>query len=255
MTRVRVAAVSYLNTIPMLYGITQGGRTLSDSLLLAPPAECADLYKSGQVDISLMPVYEIANLENTEIITNFCIGTKGDVRTVVLLSNNNLCDIKKIYLDYHSRTSAALIKILCNDLWGIFPQWELLNDYSKVLNPSEGEGFMLIGDKVFDYEKLFEYNFDLAHHWREFTSLPFVFAAWVARKGVDPEFISELNCAIGYGVSHIEDAVNKYRPDIKTLANDYLTNNIDFVFDEQKHRALALFWQKGMKSIPLVNPG
>jgi chorismate dehydratase len=125
-----------------------------------------------------------------------------------------------------------------------------------VLHPEKGDAFLLIGDKVFDYEGQFRHSYDLAIEWREATSLPFAFAVWVARKGVPYEVTDALCEALTLGVEHTYEAILHYGFDQKPYdAYDYLTRNIDFLFDHEKHIALQKFWDSGIKISPRVNPG
>lgn len=254
MFRGKIAAVSYLNTIPMIYGIEHADN-LRATLLLSPPSRCAAAFSSGEADIALLPSGALSTLADAQIITSFCIGASAPVRTVVVMSNSPIEDVTDIYLDSHSMTSALLTHILCNELWCINPMWHQLDDYSKVDHPLRGEAFLLIGDKVFDYEGRFEYSYDLAMCWHTMTSLPFCFAVWVAKSTVAPEVIESMQSALNYGVAHIKEAIQYYGHSGKPYAYDYLTHNIDFVFDAQKRSALELYWQKGLKFAPRVNPG
>lgn len=254
MFRGRVAAVSYLNTVPFIYGI-EHAKKLHAALLLSPPSHCVTSFLEGDADIALIPVAAIPNIDDAEIITSYCIGASSPVRTVTVMTNHPIKEVKRIHLDSHSRTSALLTKILCNELWEISPEWVELVDYGVVDTPAEGDAFLLIGDKVFDYEGRFKYTYDLSVEWNKLTSLPFVFAAWVARKGTNPELIEALQKSLEYGVAHIKEAIDYYGHSGKPYAYKYLTENIDFVFDEQKRKALSLFWEKGVKVTHRMNPG
>ncbi len=253
MIRGIVAAVSYLNTKPMIYGIEAARDTLRAELLLSPPAVCASLFGEGRADVALVPVAEIPSFAGSDIVTDFCIGSHGHVRTVVLMANCPVENLHTIYLDAHSRTSAALVRVLAREYWDIDPCWLPLYDCSDM--GREGAGYLLIGDKVFEHEGRFEYVYDLSSVWRDFTGLPFVFAAWVASRSVDREFVADLNRAIAYGVGHIDQAVDYYDLADKPLAREYLKKNIDFRLDDQKREALALFWQKAVRNGAIPGPG
>ncbi len=254
MKRSRIAAVSYLNTIPFIYGIEHGRSDLCFELLLSPPKGCTEKMLDDRADIALVPVASIPYLKDVTIISDYCIGASDVVRTVVLLSYSPVEEIRKIYLDSHSLTSVMLLRTLCEEVWKIYPEWEELTDYDAVA-PAPGVGYLMIGDKVFPQEGRFEYSYDLAHHWHKLTGLPMVFACWVAKKGVDIDSISALNQALSYGIDNIGGAIQEYGYGSTPYAYDYLTRNIDFLFDAQKKQALELFWDKGMKFAPRVNPG
>ena len=248
----RIAAVSYLNTIPFIYGI-QHEDNLRAELLLAPPAGCYENYATGKADIALMPSAMIPTLKSTNIITDYCIGSSGKVRTVVLFSNTPIEQVRRVFLDAHSRTSVQLCGYLAKHKWHITPEWIAMSDYARVDSPEEGDAFLLIGDKVFGYEGRFPYIYDLAIEWREATKLPFAFAVWVARKGVPNEVTDELQRALTFGVEHTWEAIveSPYMgKDNGLTAYEYLTRNIDFILDEEKHRALKKFWDSGIRIEP-----
>ena len=248
----KITAVSYLNTIPFVYGLKHADN-LRAELTLAPPADCARNFIEGKADIALLPAAVVPTLPDAHIITDYCIGAVGAVRTVTVMSNHPINDVKRIWLDAHSRTSVQLCGYLAKNKWRISPEWLHMADYSRVDNPEEGDAFLLIGDKVFGYEGRFKYVYDLAVEWREVTKLPFAFAVWVARKGVSYEITDELQRALTFGVEHIWEAVaesNYMGYDSGLTAYEYLTRNIDFILDEEKHRALKKFWDAGIRIVP-----
>lgn len=253
--KTKIAAVSYLNTVPFVYGITHADE-LRAELVLCPPAECARQFLDKKVDVALVPVGSLRMLDDAEVVTDFCIGANGSVRTVVVMSDSPISELRRIWLDDHSMTSALLVRILAAELWKINPEWKQMDDYSVAENPAPGDAFLFIGDKVFGYEGKFKHTYDLAECWEELTGKPFVFAVWVARKGAVPdEVIDALELSLTLGVERIWEAVSDYDYADKEGAYMYLTQNIDFLFDQQKHKALELFWDKGLKAVSRANPG
>lgn len=184
----RIAAVSYLNTIPFIYGIEHAD-DLRARLLLAPPSQCAENYRSGRADIALLPAAAVPSLRSTEVITSYCIGAVGPVRTVVLVSPTPVSEVRRVFLDAHSLTSVQLTGYLAAHRWKIAPEWFAMSDYAQLEHAAPGDAFLLIGDKVFDYEGRFPFVYDLAAEWQALTGLPFAFALWVARKGTPYELI------------------------------------------------------------------
>lgn len=236
----RIAAVSYLNTIPFIYGI-ESSEELRDRLQLSPPSGCAGAYAGGVADIALLPAGALPSLPDAQIVTSFCIGAAGPVRTVTVMSNEPLEGIRRIWLDPHSMTSARLVQILCRKYWNISPEFRQLDDYAIADAPRQGDAFMLIGDKVFGYEGRFARTWDLAACWQDMTGLPFVFAVWVARRTVQANMIGRLQAALQYGMGHIGEAIEKYGHGGKPYAFEYLTRNIDYTLDQAKRKALSLF--------------
>lgn len=250
----RIAAVSYLNTIPFIYGIEHEGN-LRAELLLTPPALCADNFIRGNADIALLPAAAVPTLKSAEIITDYCIGASGPVRTVVVVSDCPIGEVRRIFLDAHSLTSVQLAGYLAANRWKIAPEWYTLEDYGQLAHPEPGDAFLLIGDKVFEHEGRFRCSCDLAEEWREATGLPFAFAVWVARKGTPFGTIDALQRSLTFGIEHTYEAILAYGHGGRPYAYEYLTRNIDFIFDEQKRKALRKFWNSGIKIAPRVNPG
>jgi chorismate dehydratase len=255
MFRGRIAAVSYLNTVPFIYGM-EHANLLRAELLLSPPSRCFSLFESGEADIALVPVGALISYpDNYQIVTSFCIGASAPVRTVALMSHSPLTEIRRIHLDAHSRTSVLLVQVLCRELWNIAPEFVPMEDYSVAEQPEAGDAFLFIGDKVFDYETRFPHIHDLAEGWQRLTGLPFVFAVWVAKPDADMEIIEALQQSLDYGTRHIREAIAYYGHSGKPYAYDYLTHNIDFNFDDRKRKALSLFMEKGRMFAPRVEPG
>ena len=253
-TNIRIAAVSYLNSIPFIYGIRHEG-SLNAELLLAPPATCAQNFIEGKADIALVPAAVVPTLRGAEVITDYCIGAVAAVRTVVVVSPTPIDQVRRIWLDAHSNTSVQLCGLLAERRWKIAPEWLLLDDYSQLDKAEPGDAFLLIGDKVFEHEDRFAYRYDLAEEWLALTGAPFVFAVWVARKGLSYEVHDALQRALTMGVEHIYEAILDSEHASREYAYEYLTKNIDFLFDVQKHNALKKFWDYGLKIKPKVNPG
>ena len=251
----RIAAVSYLNTIPFIYGIEHAD-DLRARLLLAPPSQCAENYRSGRADIALLPAAAVPSLRSTEVITSYCIGAVGPVRTVVLVSPTPVSEVRRVFLDAHSLTSVQLTGYLAAHRWKIAPEWFAMSDYAQLEHTAPGDAFLLIGDKVFDYEGRFPFVYDLAAEWKKATRLPFAFAVWVARKGTAPDLTEGLQHALTFGIEHTYEAILEHGFDNKPYdAYAYLTQNIDYIFDNQKHKALQKFWDSGIKVTPRANPG
>jgi chorismate dehydratase len=246
MAKVKVTAVSYLNTLPFLYGIRHSGVADAIDLSIATPAACARQLEMGQTDLSLIPVAAIPALPYHQIIGDYCIGATGKVRSVVLLSNHTLPEIKTVYLDTESRTSVTLARVLARDYWKITPDFKPLEN----VHLKAGEGCVLIGDKALLHESRFTCRYDLAEAWITYTGSPFVFATWTANKSLPSSFIEQFNKALDYGIKHIPQALTEPPQDGSTralpcphnTALEYLTKNISYPFDAEKKNGLTKFW-------------
>lgn len=240
--KLKISAVSYLNTTPFIYGLKNWG-TIDADLILSPPADCAKVFESEDVDIALIPIAALPKFPKANVLPSYCLGAFDKVRTVILTGNTPIEEVKRVFLDRHSLTSVELTKILCEKLWKISPEFVPLEDYSLLDNCEDGDGdiFLLIGDKAFDYEDCMIFSYDLAQEWKELTSLPFVFALWVAREGIDEDTIEEVEQALTFGIEHTYEAIMESEYKECEYAYEYLTENIDYLFDGAKYKSLNLF--------------
>jgi chorismate dehydratase len=234
--------VGYYNTLPFLYGLKKSG---DFDLILDIPSKCMGYYANGDVDIALVPVATLMDRSDYKIITDYCIGCEGEVRTVCLFSNSKIEKITKIYLDRDSRTSQLLVKTLCERSWNIQPVFEEC-DVKKIIpeNLKEGQGILMIGDKVFEVENAFRNTFDLGLEWKKMTDLPFSFAVWIARKELEESVIDHLNEVLGVGVKNI-DAVLSENKKVASRIDllEYFKKYIDYHFTGDKKSALKLFFE------------
>lgn len=241
----RISSVSYINSVPFVYGISNYKFTLPFQLELDTPADCAKKLITNQVDIGLVPVAILPNLKNYHIIGDFCIGAENDVKTVVLLSNVPFHEVKNIYLDYQSRSSVALTRVLAKEYWKRDFNFKPAPFGFEEANYDQESAIVLIGDRVFQYEHKFKYTIDLAREWIDFTGLPFVFAAWTSNKTIDPNFITEFNQALKFGLEHVPEALkSKLNGSINQQYEDYLNKNISYKLDQKKREGLELFLSK-----------
>ncbi len=247
MSQYRVSAVSYLNTLPFIYGLKQHDFLKKIKLSLDNPAVCAEKLFTDQADIGLIPVAVIPQLRNARIISDYCIGAKGKVKSVLLYSTVPLEQIKMIWLDNQSRTSVKLIRILAQNYWQITPGWDKAPPGFEKKRLEKGEAGVIIGDRAFPITEKYPYIYDLSEEWENYTGLPFVFAAWTANKKIDMDFLKEFNDALKYGMMHLKESVNSYSDYHyldKTSLLSYLKNNISFSLDEQKQKGMNRFFEE-----------
>jgi chorismate dehydratase len=244
MDKIRISAVKYANTYPFIYGLIESGFDKKVVLETDHPADCASKLISGKADIGLIPVAALPLLKEYHIISDYCIGATGNVRTVLLLSNCPFNEIKLIYLDYRSRSSVNLTKVLAKYSWKKEFKWVNTSAGFDFINIGFNEAVVLIGDQCFEYENKFINKIDLAGEWKKFSGLPFVFACWTANKELDNEFLGEFNKSLQLGVNNIDAVVEKFG-ESGTITGEalrtYLTENIDYNLDEDKKKGLKLF--------------
>ena len=235
-SKIRVAAVSYLNTKPLIYGFENGLMKDEIELITDFPASIADMLINDEVDISLVPVATIPFLKEYHIITNYCIGTTADVASVCLFSDVPLAEIKTILLDYQSRSSVGLLKIILKDFWKINVELVIggVGYEEKIKGSTAG---LVIGDRAFIQRKKSNYIYDLGSAWKEMTGLPFVFAAWIANKKLPETFITNFNNATGEGLQHLPEIIVA-NPYPHYDLHEYYSKNISFNLDDEKRKGL-----------------
>ncbi len=244
MDKIRISAVKYANTYPFIYGLTKSGFDKEVVLETDHPADCAAKLINDSVDIGLIPVAALPSVKEYQIVSDYCIGANGDVRTVLLLSNCPFEAIRSVYLDYRSRSSVNLTKVLAKNSWKREFKWINTSKAFDFLNIGLNEAVVLIGDQCFEFENSFRYKVDLANEWKKFSGLPFVFACWAANKPINAEFIAKFNDALSIGVNDIDAVVEKFgnTGTIKgEILKKYLVENIDYNFNDEKKKALKLF--------------
>jgi len=254
MSKIRISAVSYLNSLPFVYGLKHSPLANDCDISLDTPSVCADKLISGKVDIGLIPIAAIQQVPHAKIISDYCIGSNGEVRTVCLYSEVPLDKIKTILLDYQSRTSVLLAKILVHEYWKINPEFvDAKKGFEKKIKGTTAG--VVIGDRTFysipgSLYKLIAI-YDLSNQWKNFTGLPFVFACWVTNKKLPATFVSEFNNALENGLNNIDKTLKEFPPSVisKAAAKKYLTENINYDFDTEKKKAMKLFNKLSQKII------
>lgn len=239
---IRISAVSYTNTLPFLYGLENSEIIKKVQLSVDYPSLCAKKLIDNQVDIGLIPVAAISAMPTHHIISDYCIGADGKVNSVFIFSNCPIEDIAFLQLDPQSKTSNNLALVLLKNYWKVNP----LNitdaeDYGMSKNPKTA--FVQIGDRTFGKKGKYEYTYDLAECWKEYTGLPFVFAAWISNKPIEKNFIEELNEALNFGLENRNKVIEKlpFRADFDLKS--YLYHDIDYLLTDTKKQALNLFQQ------------
>lgn len=246
-TKIRVGAVSYLNTKPLVYGFEHGMMNDSVDLKIDFPSKIATMLLQDEIDVGLVPVAIIPEMKEHYIISDYCISCDGEVASVCLFSEVPLNKIEKILLDYQSRTSVELLKILVKDSWKINPIFEdTSGEYQSEIKGTTAA--LLIGDRALQQRKVSKYIFDLGLEWKKFTGLPFVFAAWVSNKKLDENFIKAFNEANAIGVDNIDLVVKENNTNIFNLT-DYYSRYIKFEMAEVKKEAMDLFLASETKNI------
>ena len=187
-----MGAVSYLNTKPFIWGLEQAPVWSEIVLSRDFPAAIAHQLKNNQLDIGLLPVAAIAELQESFIVADYCIGSDGPVASVAIFSDVPLEEVTTIWLDYQSKTSVALAQILMQEYWHLKPHWKR-GDADFINHIGGTEAAVVIGDRALELIPKHQYMYDLGAAWTAHTGLPFVFAAWVANKALPTTFLTAFN--------------------------------------------------------------
>ncbi len=204
------------------------------------PSRIAEMLKKGEIDVGLIPVAAIPELTSFHIVGDYCIGTEGEIASVALFSEVPMDEIKKIYLDYQSRSSVALLQYLVKEYWGIKPELvQAENDgYRKKIKGTTAG--LVIGDRAFEQRKISTFIYDLGSEWKTITGLPFVFAAWVSTKKLPEDFIELFNQANAMGLQHMDDVLKENPFNLYDLSK-YYTLHLSYKLDMQKRKGMKHF--------------
>jgi chorismate dehydratase len=275
MSKPRISIVEYLNTAPLVWGFTDGPLRQRYELGFATPAQCAEALRAGEADIGIIPAVEYQRMEGMAILPGMAVAAKGEVRSILVLAKTPIETAKRVALDRSSRSSAALVRLLCREHWKIEPEFvEAAPNAEAMLE--EADAALLIGDPALriavklgqlatklpsgelccqgdprdlpvpGVETLFIY--DVAYQWREMTGLPCVLALWVARpEAVTPEMVEDFRASKEYGLSRIEEIAEgaSLKLDLPAAALErYLRENIDYSLDTENLAGLRLYYRK-----------
>ena len=212
-------------------------------LMESYPAEIARSLIDGKLDLGLVPVAVIPKLKEHHIITDYCIGANGEVASVCIFSEVPLDEVKKVYLDYQSRTSVRLAQILLKEYWKVGV--ELIDATGEdYINSIKGTAAgVVIGDRALALRQKANYIYDLGAAWKAHTGLPFVFAAWISNTQLSKDFIKSFNDANQFGLNHIDELV-AHEPYSHFDLSSYFKKFISYELSMEKRKGLELFLSK-----------
>jgi chorismate dehydratase len=258
MPSLRIGAVSYLNTKPLVSGLQE--QLPAAELVFDLPSRLADRLAAADLDVALIPTVEYFQDPSYEIVSDACIACRGPVLSVSLLSRCPIAEISSLALDEGSRTSVALVQVLLRERFGITPQLSSLPIGSD-LAESTADAVLVIGDRAIDpAQQGFVANWDLGQEWCNWSGLPFVFAMWTARAGLGEQLdnvASALQASRDEGLLRLAEIA---RQEAGTLGLDaeqchrYLRDNLYFYLGPQEREGLELF-RRSLGSEILSVPG
>lgn len=256
---IRIGAVSYLNTRPLIYGL-QERLGNAGKLTLALPSVLADDLRAGRLDVALIPSVEFFRGSEYRIVSDAAIACRGPVWSVRLLSRVPVPNIRRLALDEGSRTSAAMVKILLWEMYGLLPETVQL-PIDCAAESIDADAILMIGDRAMHPERgVYCEIWDLGDRWCRWTELPFVFAMWVARTSItslDPfktigmERLAEvLEACRDEGLAHLE-AIAQQESAAHGLTKEdlhrYFAENLHFRLGPGERSGLDAFRQKALK--------
>jgi chorismate dehydratase len=253
-SRVKVGAVSFLNTKPLIYSFLEDPQfpgSEAIELSLAVPSHLAVELKDGDLDVGLIPIIEYfrADIEY-KIIRHISISSRGPVLSIQLLSRVPIPAIRSVALDTSSRSSRALVQIVLAERYRVYPEF---HSCSPTIDPqsADADAVLLIGDAALKRLGATDYTLDLGAEWSKLTGLPFVYACWVARGEVElgqvPQtLVNAKECGINKipGIARIESQRLGFP---ESLCRDYLTKHIFYELGDPEIAGLKKFYEFAVK--------
>jgi chorismate dehydratase len=240
-----VCAVSYLNTVPLVWGMLRGPQRGLFELDFGIPAECADRLAAGSADIGIVPSFELTR-QDLEIVPGAGIACRGPVRSILLISKCPAPEIRRLAADSSSRTSVQLARVILERRFGA--------DFETVSHPPELEAMLraadaalVIGDPALriDPARLPYFVYDLGAEWVEMTGQPMVFAVWAGRREcITPAVVEAFRSSCEYGRAHLEEIVEAEapsRPFAPEMVREYLTRNIVHELGPREYEGMESF--------------
>jgi predicted solute-binding protein len=244
----RVGSVAYLNAVPLTRG-------LEDQIVLATPAELAGMLSRDELDAGLVSVVEVLFTDRYDILDGIAIASLGEVKSVILAHRQPLEEAREIYCDPASLTSVELVRVLLAER-GIKPEFKVLPGYDFAQLPDYA---LLIGDRALDL-LLGPHSheiWDLGAAWYELTKLPFVYAVWALRRGIENTPLRRyLREARDFGLDTLDSIIRNRNDYTQEFRQDYLSWHIHFHLGSDEKRGLVKFMELLRKhgSKPVFDP-
>lgn len=272
MAKLRISIVKYLNTSPLVWSFTNGPLRGRYDLSFTVPSQCAESLRTGLADIAIIPAIEYQRIDGIVALPEMAIASKREARSLLVISKRPIAEVRRIALDPSSRSTQALVKILCAEHWKISPEF---TETSPGLDLLRGvDAALLIGDPAlrlaigidqgriglqeirpresveppveWGSDRLFVY--DVVSEWLKLTGLPCVLALWAGRsEAIGSEVISDFLASKEYGLSQIGEIAAEASGTLGLPApalETYLRDNIDFSLDGENLRGLDLYFRK-----------
>jgi predicted solute-binding protein len=255
-TSIRISLIDYVNTWPLTWGFLKGAVQRVE-LFGDTPSACAARLARGEVDAGLIPAVEAARIPGVRLVRGIGIAARERVRSVILVSRRPFGDeaapIRTVALDVSSRSSAAMARILLEELYRLRPEYhEAVPDLSEMLRHHDAA--LLIGDPALTADLRGLHVLDLGEGWRRLTGLPFVFAVWAVRPSVAPEpFLWSRD----YAQRHFEELVDSAAARTalpREVVAGYLHGNLHHDLDADDEKGLAEFFRRAFRHGLIPSP-
>ena len=249
MSPIRLGAVNYLNARPLVFGLEL--KTSLFSLRFDVPSKCAALLHEGSIDVGMIPSIEyLRGHDLYRIVPDLGIVSAGPVASVAMFSKVPVARIRSIAADTSSRTSNALLRILCTEHFGIDPAFvPMPPNVAEMLRGHDAA--LLIGDPALflDHAASGLLKVDLGEEWTAMTALPFVWAFWAGRAGaLLPSHVTALQAARDAGVFDSARIATEYcGPERAALGRAYLRDNIRYTLGEPERAGLSRYYELAAK--------
>jgi chorismate dehydratase len=253
MKRLRISAISYLNTAPLMWDFEHGRAGEAFDISYTLPAQCAASLHNGSADIGIIPAAAYCSTPDLAIIPGVAIASRRAVRSILLVSKVPLDDIRTVALDTSSMTSVALTKVLFARWWSGQRMFSAMApDIGSMLE--QHDAGLVIGDPALQIDRSRYVTYDLAEEWIRFTGKPFVFAFWAVRQAALRDAASNADLASLFQQSRDHGLVPKnvgliareWAPRLglsNAMLRDYLTHSIHYSLDAECLAGLRLFYQ------------
>ena len=247
----RISAISYLNTAPLMWDFEHGSAVRDFEITYTVPSQCAAELANEMADIGIIPAAAYATIPNLIILPGVAIASKQAVGSILLVSEKPLEQIRRIALDSSSLTSVALTRVLFEKFWGAGREF---NSAAPELDSmlASHDAALLIGDPALKIDRSRYHTWDLAEEWIRFTGKPFVFAFWAVRNEALKSCTLDLMAVFQHSRDHglekksLEEIARTWAPRLgitKDAVHDYLTTNIYYYLDEPCLDGLQLFYR------------
>lgn len=241
---IRISNVDYINTLPYREVFKYSKFIKENAIIVGRnPSGCADELLKGKADIGLVPVGALKDLPDVKLIDGFGICANKQVDSVLILSDLPLKDLSQVYLDYQSKSSNGFVKILASKYWKYdFNLVESKKGYEEKINGRTGG--LVIGDRALNLKHKYKFHTDIATEWFAFSSLPAVFAVWVANRNVDDGFITQFQAVLEQTMKQKNRIAQKYAskyPHFDLL--DYIGNKIAYTIGDAERESMEMYSQ------------